>query len=161
MLIRVANESDVDEIAAVHASALRNVCGQVYDAHLIDAWLAGKTRESYLRALSEHPMFVALCEERVIGFSRLDATTGEISAVYVRSDCLRRGVGGRLLQTLEDVALQRGLTRLSLRATLNAISFYTASGFVLDEMSSFSVGTGASLPCARMHKPLNGGAKGG
>jgi GNAT superfamily N-acetyltransferase len=152
MLIRAAVPSDVEEIAAVHASAIRDVCGQVYQPTQIQAWISGKTRQGYLRAVAERQVFVALEDERVLGFSELDPKTGEVFAVYVRPDFLRQGVGGALLETLETCARSHGLGRLHLQSTLNAVPFYQAHGFVLDAMTSFSLGPEASLSCASMHK---------
>ncbi len=155
MLIRAAVASDVPEIAAVHASAIRDVCGHVYEPSQIQAWVSGKSAQGYLRALAERQVFIALRDDRVVGFSELDPKTGEVFAVYVRPDCLRQGVGGGLLKTLETCAVEHALTRLHLHATLNAISFYEANGYVLDAMASFPLRADASLTCARMHKQLH------
>lgn len=155
MLIRAAVGSDAEEIAAVHASAIRDVCGQTYEPTQIEAWISGKTHQGYLRAIAERQVFVALRDDRVVGFSELDPKTGGVFAVYVRPDCLRQGVGGALLQALETCAAEYALDRLHLHATLNAIPFYQARGFVLDAMTSFPLGPGASLACASMHKHLN------
>jgi putative acetyltransferase len=155
MLIRAAVASDAEEIAAVHVSAIRDVCSQVYEPSQIQAWVSGKTHQGYLRAIAERQVFVALRHDQVVGFSEIDPKTGEVFAVYVRPDCLRQRVGGSLLQALETCAAEHALGRLHLRATLNAIPFYEAHGFVLDAMTSFSLGPDASLACASMHKPLN------
>lgn len=155
MLIRPAVATDAEEIAAVHVSAIRDVCGQVYEPSQIQAWVAGKTHAGYVRAIAERRVFVAFRGERVVGFSELDPQTGEVFAVYVRPDCLRQGLGGLLLQTLETCAAEHALGRLHLHATLNAIPFYEAHGFVLDAMTSFPLGPDTSLPCASMHKQLN------
>jgi len=154
LLIRPALASDAEEIAAVHVSVIRDVCGQVYEPRQIQAWVSGKTHQGYLRAIAERRVFVALRDERVVGFSELDPKTGEVFAVYVRPDCLRQGLGGYLLQTLEACAAEHGLERLHLHATLNAIPFYEAHGFVLDAMTSFPLGPDTSLACASMHKQL-------
>jgi len=158
-LIRSAVASDAEEIAAVHVSAIRDVCGQVYDPRQIHAWISGKTQQGYLRAIAEHRVFVALRDERVVGFSELDPKTGEVFDDYVRHDCLRQGLGGHLLQTLEICAAEHALERLHLHATLNAIPFYEAHGFVLDVMTSFPLSPDTSLACARMHKQLNRSVK--
>ena len=152
MLIRAAVASDVEELAAVHAAAIRDVCGQVYQPSQIRAWLSSKTRQDYLCAIAERQVFVALEGEHVVGFSELDPTTGEVFAVYVRPDFLRQGSGGALLQTLETCAHEQKLGRLHLHATLNAVPFYQAHGFVLDAMTSFPLGPETSLACAKMHK---------
>ena len=154
MLSRPALESDVEAIAVVHAAAIRQACAEVYEPNQIHAWLSGKTREGYLRAVVERPVFVAVHDEGVIGFSELEPKTAEICAVYVHPDFLRRRVGSELLRAVESSAAEHGLSRLHLHATINAIPFYRAHGFELDAMTSFSLGAQASLACARMHKTL-------
>jgi GNAT superfamily N-acetyltransferase len=154
MFIRAAVSSDVEEIAAVHADAIRAICGPMYEPSQIDAWLSGKTKDGYLRAIAQHLFFVAFIREEIVGFSELNPETGDVHAVYVRPDHLRRGIGRRLLQTLEAHALQRSLKSLHLHATLNAILFYQSHGFILDAMTSFPLRAGVSLPCAAMHKDL-------
>jgi putative acetyltransferase len=156
MSIRAAIPSDVEEIAAVHARAIREICGPVYEVTQIDAWISGKTAEGYLRAIARQLFFVALIQNEVVGFSELNPENGEVYAVYVRPDCIRRGIGRRLLQTLEARALERSLKCLRLHATLNAVPFYQAHGFVLDAMTSFPLRPGLTLPCAAMHKDLDG-----
>src|SRR5258708_36080831 len=101
MFIRAAVSSDVEWIAAVHADAIRAICGAVYQPSQIDAWISGKTKDGYLRAIAQRLFFVALMREEVVGFSELNPETGEVHAMYVRPDHLRRGIGRRLLQTLE------------------------------------------------------------
>lgn len=155
MLIRAAVASDVEDIADLHALAICHVCGQVYEPSQIQAWVSTKTHQGYLRAIAERQVFVALRDDRTVGFSELDPKTGEVFAVYVRPDCLRQGLGGGLLQTLETCAAEHALRRLHLHATLNAIPFYEAHGFVIDAVTSFPLGPDVSLACARMHKRLD------
>jgi putative acetyltransferase len=67
---------------------------------------------------------------------------------------VRRGIGHRLLQTVEAVACERSLARLHLRATLNAVTFYEAQGYILDGAGSVLLGDGTRLPCVNMYKDL-------
>ena len=156
MLIRAALTSDVEAIAVVHAAAIREVCAQVYEPSQIHAWISGKTLERYRRAVAEHPVFVAVHDGSVVGFSEFEPKTEEVFAVYVHPAFLRQRVGSALLGALEKSAAEHGLSRLHLHATINAIPFYRAHGFELDAMTSFPLGAEASLACARMHKTLPG-----
>jgi GNAT superfamily N-acetyltransferase len=156
MLIRAAVPSDVEEIFEVHTSAIREVCAAVYDPAQIHAWTCRKRPEGYLEPIAQHPFFVAVEGGSVVGFSELDLGTGEVCAVYVRPDRVRHKIGQTLLQTMEAVARERSLLRLHLRATLNAVPFYRAHGYILDEEGSVLLGDGTSLPCANMHKDLDG-----
>jgi putative acetyltransferase len=155
MLIRRAASSDVADIFAVHVSAIRDVCSAVYDADQIESWTCGKRPEGYLDPIARHPFFVAIVNGVVAGFSELNPDTGEVCAVYVQPDRVRQGIGRGLLLAVEAAARESGLARLHLRATLNAVFFYRAHGYVTDSAGSVSLGDETCLPCIDMHKELS------
>jgi GNAT superfamily N-acetyltransferase len=101
-MIRAALESDAESICALHVAAIREVCGLVYDARAIEAWAGAKRPERYRAAIAESIMLVAEGEGVIAGFGELHLATAELKAVYVRPDSLRRGIGRRILQALED-----------------------------------------------------------
>jgi putative acetyltransferase len=65
----------------------------------------------------------------IIGFGNLNQKSGEIEALYVHPDHVGRGVGMRILQALENVALDAGLKLLRLSSSLNAVRFYEMAGY--------------------------------
>ena len=152
VLIRPAQAADAAGIADVHVRAIREVCSKSYAAHQIEAWVSGKCPELYLDAIATKPFFVAVLNDDVVGFAQLNPEAGEVKAVYVRPDCVGRGVGRLLLQTLEDAARVRALTLLKVQASLNAVEFYRAQGYVLEDVTSYRLKVGAELECANMHK---------
>lgn len=52
-----------------------------------------------------------------------------MTAVYVRPEIAREGVGSALLAELERVAHERGIETLGLWASLPALPFYLAQGY--------------------------------
>lgn len=154
MLIRPGLASDVGQVASVHVAAIREVCGLVYEAAQIEAWVSGKRPEIYLHAIAHLPFFVAELDGAVVGFAELDPGAGEVRAVYVRPDCGRRGIGSALLDAVVGAARAAALERLELKASLNSVPFYEARGFVVDELTTFTLRNGGTLPCAAMHKSL-------
>ena len=119
----------------------------------MDLW--GKRPEGYLQAIATNPFFVAILNGDVVGFSELDHQTGEVRAVYVQPTCVRQGIGRKLLQAVETAACERSITRLHLHATLNAVSFYQAHGYVTDGPGTLVLRTGTNLPCDNMHRDLD------
>lgn len=152
MLIRAAIAGDADEICRMHVAAIRQTCSSTYDAAQIESWTANKSPERYLGAIERHPFFVAVVDGNIVGFCELDPHRAEMLAVYVHPAHLRQKIGRRLLQAAEAAARDRSLSRLSLRATLNAIPFYEANGYTVDAMGFHVLADGTELPCADMHK---------
>ena len=153
MLIRPAVAADVDGIMVTHVAAIRETSSSAYKPDEIEAWTSGGMNpERYLPGITDGRMLVAVVGEAVVAFCEFDAATGEVLGMFVDPLHLRRGIGRGLLQTVEARALQRGLERLHLQSTLNAIEFYRANGFVVDEMALFRLRSGVSVPCAVMHK---------
>jgi GNAT superfamily N-acetyltransferase len=154
MLIRAAVATDVEGIMATHVAAIRQICSAAYEPAEISAWISGSTPQRYLQPIAENLFLVALLEQAVVGFGELDVRTGEVLAIFVDPAHVGQGMGRRLLQTIETSAARHGVRRLHLQATLNAIGFYQAHGFVLDAMGSFRLRSGVSLACGAMHKDL-------
>ena len=124
--IRPAAVEDRQALWQVHTSATRQTAKSHYDAAQIEAWAGRLTPEGYG---AEPRHFVAEAEGRVVGFGEINLEAAEIEAVFVAPDCGRCGIGRRLLQFLEDLAAQRGLTHLVLDASLNAVTFYEKAGY--------------------------------
>jgi len=74
--------------------------------------------------------------------------------MFVTPAHLRQGIGRALLRVVEERALRQGVAHLHLQSTLNAVPFYRAQGFALDEMGTFRLRSGVDVPCALMHKDL-------
>jgi len=156
VLIRTAVAADVEGIMTTHLSAISEICSAAYSPNEISAWISGgRNPERYLPGIGEGRFLVALQDEAFAGFCDFDLSSGEVCGMFVAPAHVRRGLGRALLQTVEARARQAGARRLWLRATLNAILFYEAQGFVVDEMSSFRLRSGIDLRCAVMHKDLN------
>ncbi len=154
VLIRAAVEADAAGIADAHIESIRELCSPSYEASQIDAWVTGKRAEIYLQAIAEHSFFVAVLDESIVGFSQLNPKTAEVRAIYVRPEVVRQGVGRRLLQAVEASARAHALLRLTVQASINAVPFYQAQGYVLEGFTTFMLKIGTALACASMHKDL-------
>src|SRR5438445_2702203 len=78
---------------------------------------------------------VAVGEGRLLGFSTVLATEedrGELDALFVEPEVMRRGVGRMLLDDAVSIARERGLHRIEVTANPRAVAFYRRAGFVAD-----------------------------
>jgi GNAT superfamily N-acetyltransferase len=77
---------------------------------------------------SPHIFLVAECDRQIVGFGTLWFYT--VNALFVDPVFSRRGIGRQLLAALERYACARGSRFLEVTASLNAMPFYRACGFI-------------------------------
>jgi putative acetyltransferase len=154
LTIRRARQEDREAIWRVHGSAIRGTCAGHYPPEVIEIW-AGRLRpEKYAEAIDRYDFFVAEEGGRVVGFGELGREAAAIQGLYVSPDVKGRGVGWRLLCTLEERARAYGLKSLSLTSSLNAVPFYERAGFKAVEELTEAIGPGVERASVRMFKEL-------
>jgi putative acetyltransferase len=153
MNVRRATEHDCYAISRIHAAAIRAV-GSPYTPEQIDSWSANITPEAYLPYMATRDFLVAIDDGSVIGFAEFHREAGEVGAVYVHPARQRRGAGHLLMSEIERIAGEAGIPKLKVIASLNAVPFYAACGFVLLEESTYRTRGGVEMACAIMGKSL-------
>lgn len=126
-----------------------------YSQEVVRVWAERLQPEKYAEAIGSNEFFVAEEDGVVVGFGELDQAGGEIAGLYVSPDVASRGVGQKLLWTLEERARACGLESLHLMSSLNAVSFYERAGFKsLGEMTK-TLSPGVERASVRMFKDLS------
>ena len=100
--IRDATEEDIPAIFEVRTSVREN--------HLSVEQMAalGITHQTVLDALRTEPcIWVAVEEDRVVGFSMADAEDACVFAAFVRPEWAGQGIGRRLMQRAEAFLFER------------------------------------------------------
>jgi N-acetylglutamate synthase-like GNAT family acetyltransferase len=155
LTIRRATQEDKEAVWRVHGRAIRGTCAGHYSQEVIEVW-AGRLRpEKYGEAIERYEFFVAEEDGAVVGFGELGQEAGEIQGLYVSPDVAGRGVGWRLLSTLEERARAYGLESLRLTSSLNAVSFYERAGFKAVEELTQTISPGVERASVRMFKELS------
>ena len=129
IIVRRARQEDKKSIWHVHIRAIEEVCKSHYSKEEIQAWTEVLKPARYEEPIRRGPFYVAVEGESIIAFGNLNQESGEIEALYVDPDHVRRGVGIKILKTLENKALDSGLTLLRLTSSLNAVRFYQMAGY--------------------------------
>jgi len=127
--VRRATLRDRESIWNVHIRAIQEVCKSHYSQQEIEDWSEVLKPTRYNEPIKRGSFFVAVDENVIVGFGNLNQDSGEIEAVYVAPEYVRQGVGREILQTLENVAREGGLTILRLSSSLNAVQFYENAGY--------------------------------
>jgi len=102
--------------------------------------------------------FVAVSSEdneRVLGFSSHRVVDGKHrTAIYVRGDAARTGVGTALFQAAEIAAREHGAEEIYVDASLAAVRFYKHHGFEEIATGQHRLSTGDLMDCVFMRKNL-------
>jgi putative acetyltransferase len=154
--IRPATEADADQIAEAHVASIHSLGAKAYSPGVIAEWGAPRDRERYRRAMHKgEPFFVACSGNRVLGFSSYRVQDGKHrTAVYVRGEAARRGVGSALFDAAETEAKKHGASEIHVDASLAAICFYKAKGFEEIARGKHRLKSGALMDCIFMKKVL-------
>ena len=126
----------MDAIAAAHIDSIQSIGPRFYPADVVRDWAAGIAARMYLDAMAAGEVFfVAVASkggvDEVLGFSSHHVDDGQHGVgVYVRGIAARRGIGSALLRSAESSAAAAGAHTVQLDASLAAVDFYKANGFV-------------------------------
>ena len=152
--VRRATDADAEDMFRVHVESILRLCAKDYTPEQIRAWIDPKHPDNYRKAMREgETHFVATAGREVIGFAC--HIGGEVNAVYVHPDHVRRGAGRALLAAIEQNAAAHGVHHLELNSTITSVSFYERNGFrQLREKLHTLKPSGVQLECIRMAKDL-------
>jgi GNAT superfamily N-acetyltransferase len=81
---------------------------------------------------------------------------GEISGVFVQPQFQGRGIGGQVMDRLEEIVLAEGHATAALSISLPSRRFYEERGYRVLESCSIDVGGGQRLAYWQAEKRLNG-----
>jgi GNAT superfamily N-acetyltransferase len=159
--LRAARPDDALAILTAQRSAIRQTAASVYSPAIIDEWsptvIERERVENFQRWIGrgEELIVVAVSSAgEIMGFGSIVPANSELRAVYVAAAYGRQGVGRALLARVEGLARDAGLTELCMDASINAVAFYEANGFVSLEAGEHPMPSGARMACVRMRKVL-------
>jgi putative acetyltransferase len=159
--IRRAQPDDADAIAAAHIDSIESIGPRFYPADVVSSWRAGIEARLYLNAMAAGEAFFVAAVSRdgareVLGFSSHHVDDGQHSVgVYVRGVAARSRVGTKLLHAAEASARAASAVSLQLDASLAAVDFYKANGFVETGHGVHRLRSGRMMACVFMRKDLS------
>jgi putative acetyltransferase len=154
LILRSATHADLDAMWALRTRAIAAGSAGHYPAAIMAAWLASPLPRSYPDFVDSGGALIAQQQGAIVGNAILDVRSGEVDAVFVDPQAGGRGIGKAMLAALERMALGHGHARLSVSASLNAVPFYQAAGFVALRQALYAHPSGIGLDCVEMEKHL-------
>ncbi|MDE0866113.1 MAG: GNAT family N-acetyltransferase [Rubripirellula sp.] len=152
MRIRLAVAEDDGVLADVMFDAVHHGC-HVYSHAQRQAWVPARCSGiKWIERLAAQSIFVAEISGQVVGFMSL-AGHGYIDFVYLRPSAQGTGIFRQLYHSIESLALQTGVDRLWVHASLMAQPAFTAMGFTITVSERIDM-RGQSLQRFNMEKQL-------
>ena len=152
--IRRATHDDGPIAIDIRLQAIRSQCIGAYTAEQMLTWTRGAAEDGY-SALMGKPFYLGCVDGEPVATGMLDPDHREVGALFVLPGFIGRGIGGQMLEHLEQVALALGIEEVVLDATLNAADFYRSRGYEGSEQSIYHSPTGLDLACIPMVKRLS------
>jgi putative acetyltransferase len=159
LICRAATAADLAALWPLRTRAVRASCAAHYPATVIETWSASAPPTSL--AVLVKSAVVAEEDGALAGFAVLDLASGEVDAVFVEPRHQGRGIALDLLRWLEGLAQGRGVQRLFLSASLNAVAFYERAGFMRVRDELYAHRSGIGIASVFMEKMLSPACDGG
>lgn len=153
---RPVRASDLDAVAAMQEASIMALGAPVYGEDKARAWARLGYQFRY-DLIGEGSFWVAEQAGRILGVGGwspdgMEADLAWIRYLFVAPDATRRGIGRRLIELAERSACGTGRPRLRVWASLNAVPFYRAVGFLPVRRARWPVRTGVDLDYVLMGK---------
>lgn len=125
--IRLATGDDAPAISEIIIAALRESNAQDYSPEIIDQVEKSFSPAAILQLLNQRRMFVATIDLHVVATASLDRDV--VRSVFVAPCHQGAGIGKKLMETLESIAIKEGVQRLRVPSSITAEAFYASLGF--------------------------------
>lgn len=129
--IRLFRRADAEQIAQLFHDTVRevNICD--YSPSQVKAWAPDNFNfRNWVEVCLSRYVYVADHDGLILGFGELELD-GHIDCFYCHKDYQRCGIGRKLYQAIETKALELGLKRLFVEASITAKPFFESVGFVV------------------------------
>ncbi len=132
--ICIASESDAARICDVLIRSVHEVCAPDYgnDPAILDSWCSNKSPESIAKWIRNPDNFFIVAElvpQGIVGAALYSRTEASIHLCYLVPEGLHRGIGSRLLFSMEAEARRLGHRQITLDSSITAHEFYKLHGY--------------------------------
>ena len=131
--IRKFKDEDALEASDLIRKTLSEENSKFYPNSVIE-YMCNEFSPKFLIELSkEREFFVAIENSKIIG--TITIIDNYIGTVFVNPDYQSKGIGTKLMETIENLAKERKIEKLRLQSSTNAVDFYEKLGYSKGEKS--------------------------
>ncbi len=154
-MVRPAREEDLPRLRVLFQRSVRALAVGHYAPPAIEAWAGAAEEEAWIESDDLENLCVAQVGVSLVGFAELSPDGEEVRMVFVEPTVAERGIGTCLVERVEEEAARRGVDRLSLRSSLNAVPFFEKFGYQTRAEHERRLGDGTILRIVDMQKDLD------
>ena len=136
MIIRRFQASQAEEVAELIKRNLLEITSQYYSPEYVVSLIGHHSPMQLLEKAKTQRMFVAMEDGKAVGTGSLtnlgtpEAPSYYGTAIFVALEFHRKGIGRRVMQKVEEEALELGANKITVRAAVNARPFYEKLGYI-------------------------------
>jgi GNAT superfamily N-acetyltransferase len=127
MIVRQFRENDAKEVSDLIIRNLREINSKFYPEGVIDELAKENTLEKIILAATQRLVLVAHEFDEIIGTATVNSNF--FGSVFVKPEYHHKGVGTKLMDSLESLAKTNGLEEVALHSSVNAVKFYEKRGY--------------------------------
>lgn len=134
MEIRLFKEEDAAELERVIAETLRISNSRDYSNEYIEAFILSHSADVLIERSKQGHMYVACDELRIVGCGTIAGYWGSLTesillTIFVLPEYQGRGIGRRIIETLERDEYFLRAKRIEIPASITAVDFYRKLGY--------------------------------
>lgn len=134
MIIRLFKEEDAAELERVIAETLRISNSRDYSSEYIEANISSHSADVLIERAKESHTYVACDGARIVGCGTIAGYWGSLTesillTIFVLPEYQGRGIGRRIIETLEQDEYFLRANRIEIPASITAVEFYRKMGY--------------------------------
>ncbi len=129
LYFRKAKLSDAEELSSIRRGVFGNIPGENYNKKLVAILYEAYSPEKIKEKIKIVPTFCLISAGKIIGSVSLK--NSEIKGVFVKASYVRRGIGTRLMDYIENYAKKKKIKKVFLWSAEKAVGFYEKQGYHL------------------------------
>jgi GNAT superfamily N-acetyltransferase len=150
--IRDYEERDLESLEYVVHRTIKESYDKVYPPEAIKYFLELHSKENMAKDIPEGRTVILELSGKIMATGSI--VKDEIKRVFILPEYQGRGYGRKIMEILEKTALNNGIQRVKLCASLPSKDFYLAIGYKILKFTSLSVNNNEKLEYYDMEKYL-------
>ena len=126
---RKAKLSDAKELSKLRQGVFGKIRGEEYLPSFVKALNDANSPKDLKRKIKSYNIFCLVDKTEIIGMVGLNGA--EIKGVFVKVSHIRRGIGTKLMNFIEEYARKKGIKKVHLWSAEKAKGFYKKLGYKL------------------------------